>query len=85
MLFLIGLCNHQVSFYRHDHEAVDAGPNPHEHSVLWNAMMHPFLPMTIKGAIWYQGEANSGYIMWTNNAVLCCALYTCTCRQPCSV
>ncbi|XP_072013827.1 sialate O-acetylesterase-like [Amphiura filiformis] len=32
---------------------------PHEDSVLWNAMIHPFLNMTIKGAIWYQGEANT--------------------------
>ena len=28
-------------------------------SVLWNAMIYPLLNMTIKGAIWYQGEANS--------------------------
>ena len=32
---------------------------PGDHSVLWNAMIYPFLNMTIKGAIWYQGEANS--------------------------
>ena len=32
---------------------------PSDHSVLWNAMIHPFLNMTIYGAIWYQGEANS--------------------------
>ncbi|XP_029571407.1 sialate O-acetylesterase isoform X1 [Salmo trutta] len=31
------------------------------HSVLWNAMIHPLLNMTIKGAIWYQGEANTDY------------------------
>ena len=31
------------------------------YSVLWNAMICPFLNMTIKGAIWYQGEANSLY------------------------
>ncbi|XP_066929967.1 sialate O-acetylesterase-like [Clytia hemisphaerica] len=31
------------------------------YSVLWNAMIYPFLNMTIKGAIWYQGEANSLY------------------------
>ena len=37
-----------------------ADPNPHQHSVLWNAMIYPFLNMTIKGAIWYQGEANAG-------------------------
>ncbi|XP_022291611.2 sialate O-acetylesterase-like [Crassostrea virginica] len=28
-------------------------------SQLWNAMMHPFTKMTVKGAIWYQGEANA--------------------------
>ena len=40
---------------------VNAGPNPHEQSsVLWNAMMYPLLNMSIYGAIWYQGEANSG-------------------------
>ncbi|XP_008279893.1 sialate O-acetylesterase [Stegastes partitus] len=30
-------------------------------SVLWNAMIHPVLNMTIKGAIWYQGESNADY------------------------
>ncbi|KAL4647271.1 sialate O-acetylesterase [Arapaima gigas] len=30
-------------------------------SVLWNAMIHPLLNMTIKGAIWYQGESNTEY------------------------
>ncbi|XP_046891749.1 sialate O-acetylesterase [Hypomesus transpacificus] len=30
-------------------------------SVLWNAMIHPLLNMTLKGAIWYQGEANTQY------------------------
>ncbi|KAI8520059.1 hypothetical protein Bbelb_033160 [Branchiostoma belcheri] len=33
---------------------------PKGHSVLWNAMVHPLLNMTITGAIWYQGEANTG-------------------------
>ncbi|MGK0372095.1 MAG: sialate O-acetylesterase [Glaciecola sp.] len=27
-------------------------------SVLYNAMIHPMIPYTIKGAIWYQGEGN---------------------------
>jgi sialate O-acetylesterase len=27
---------------------------------LYNAMIHPLLPLTIKGAIWYQGESNAG-------------------------
>ncbi|MBN1181976.1 MAG: beta galactosidase jelly roll domain-containing protein [Bacteroidales bacterium] len=29
-------------------------------SVLYNAMIAPLIPYTIKGAIWYQGEANVG-------------------------
>ncbi|XP_003728359.2 sialate O-acetylesterase isoform X1 [Strongylocentrotus purpuratus] len=32
---------------------------PQGHSVLWNAMIHPLLNMSIKGAIWYQGEDNA--------------------------
>ena len=28
-------------------------------STLWNAMIHPVVPYTVKGAIWYQGESNS--------------------------
>ncbi|XP_078607954.1 sialate O-acetylesterase-like [Branchiostoma floridae x Branchiostoma japonicum] len=32
---------------------------PSEPSVLWNAMIHPLLNMTITGAIWYQGESNT--------------------------
>lgn len=32
--------------------------NPEKNnSVLWNAMIHPLLNMTIKGAIWYQGKS----------------------------
>ena len=38
---------------------VDDGQNHNEY--LWNAMIHPFLKMTIKGALWYQGEQNAGY------------------------
>jgi sialate O-acetylesterase len=33
---------------------------PNDPSNLWNAMIVPILPMTITGAIWYQGESNSG-------------------------
>nr|XP_015192868.1 PREDICTED: sialate O-acetylesterase isoform X1 [Lepisosteus oculatus] len=32
-----------------------------KNTVLWNAMIHPLLNMTIRGAIWYQGEANTEY------------------------
>ena len=34
--------------------------NPNIPSVLFNAMIHPLVPFTIKGAIWYQGESNVG-------------------------
>ena len=27
---------------------------------MYNAMIHPILPYTIKGALWYQGESNNG-------------------------
>ena len=32
---------------------------PHNNSVLWNAMVYPFINMTIYGTIWYQGEENA--------------------------
>ena len=28
-------------------------------STLYNAMINPIVPMTIKGFLWYQGESNS--------------------------
>ncbi|MGV8092976.1 MAG: sialate O-acetylesterase [Mangrovibacterium sp.] len=34
--------------------------NPNRPSVLYNAMIHPLIPFTIRGAIWYQGESNAG-------------------------
>ncbi|XP_021494308.1 sialate O-acetylesterase [Meriones unguiculatus] len=36
-----------------------AGPT--RHSVLWNAMIHPLRNMTLRGVVWYQGEANANY------------------------
>ncbi len=34
-------------------------PNsPNRPTVLYNAMIHPIVPFTIRGAIWYQGESN---------------------------
>ncbi|KAK3097297.1 hypothetical protein FSP39_008444 [Pinctada imbricata] len=45
----------QTKGYVTDHGWVRIG-----NSELWNAMMHPFINMTIKGVIWYQGEANAG-------------------------
>jgi len=39
-------------------------PNPkndqQQPTMLYNAMIHPFVPFAIKGAIWYQGESNMG-------------------------
>ncbi len=32
--------------------------NSHTPSVLYNGMLHPLKNMSIKGAIWYQGESN---------------------------
>lgn len=32
---------------------------PNRATVLYNAMIHPFLQFPIKGAIWYQGESNA--------------------------
>lgn len=34
--------------------------NPNRPSVLYNAMINPLVPFTIRGAIWYQGESNAG-------------------------
>lgn len=43
-------------------------PDPNTPSVLWNAMIYPFLTNPIAGAIWYQGESNTGqakqYACW---------------------
>ena len=34
--------------------------NPNSPTGLYNAMIHPLLPASIRGAIWYQGESNAG-------------------------
>ncbi|WP_276090241.1 sialate O-acetylesterase [Pedobacter sp. JY14-1] len=33
--------------------------NPNRVSVLYNAMIHPYIQFPVKGAIWYQGESNA--------------------------
>jgi sialate O-acetylesterase len=45
-----------------------------EYTTLYNGMIHPLMPYAIKGAIWYQGEANSG----DNNQydLMLCAMIT---------
>lgn len=37
---------------------VNTASNPNVHTFLYNAMINPIIPYAIKGAIWYQGEAN---------------------------
>jgi len=32
--------------------------NPNQGSALYNGMIHPLIPFTVQGAIWYQGESN---------------------------
>lgn len=32
--------------------------NHQQPTVLYNAMIHPFVPLALRGAIWYQGESN---------------------------
>ena len=39
--------------------AIDPNNSPQRPTVLYNAMIHPLIPYAIKGAIWYQGEANA--------------------------
>ncbi len=33
-------------------------------SLIYNAIIHPLLPFSIKGILWYQGESNAGDIQW---------------------
>lgn len=35
------------------------GGQQHQPTVLYNAMIHPLVPYSIRGAIWYQGESNA--------------------------
>lgn len=56
------------NFYRLDENYVKSTTRPDfikvtpfTPSVLYNAMIHPLVPYTVKGAIWYQGESNVGF------------------------
>jgi sialate O-acetylesterase len=42
------------------HKPVSPEQSANRSHVLYNAMIHPLQPFAIKGAIWYQGEANAG-------------------------
>ena len=41
------------------HSSPDRLGGPNTPSVLWNSMIRPLVNMTIFGALWYQGEANT--------------------------
>lgn len=58
---------YQGAFYNYglEEDALNQRPkvqdfNQSTPSVLYNAMINPLIPYTIKGAIWYQGESNVG-------------------------
>ncbi|MGM9478394.1 sialate O-acetylesterase [Pedobacter sp. GSP4] len=57
---LAGDWNYKVGL---DFKNIEARPyeenGPNRPTVLYNAMIHPFLQFSIKGAIWYQGESNA--------------------------
>ena len=46
---------------RAEREATRRGWRPTAPSTIFNGMVNPVIPYAIKGAIWYQGEANSAY------------------------
>jgi len=57
------LSNNKFSLFTADHsfKAMPKAPlevNSHLPTGLYNAMIHPLVPFSIKGAIWYQGENN---------------------------
>ena len=58
---LSGEWRYKVSTGMQELPAMPANPNgnPNLPTVLYNAMINPLIPYTIKGAIWYQGEANA--------------------------
>ena len=47
-----------MQFYSMAKLPVEIGPNTP--TALFNAMITPLIPYTLRGAIWYQGESNSG-------------------------
>ncbi|QEC42869.1 sialate O-acetylesterase [Pseudobacter ginsenosidimutans] len=54
---LVGTWNYRIQEVRTSRNAI--GPNDYP-SLLFNGMVSQFRGMNIKGAIWYQGEANAG-------------------------
>ena len=50
-----------------NHDALDScdieDSPQNSNSYMWNAMIHPLTKMTVKGFLWYQGEANANWNM----------------------
>ncbi|MEO3404644.1 sialate O-acetylesterase [Mucilaginibacter sp. CAU 1740] len=57
---LTGDWNYHIGFNMKSLPAMPVANNPNQLGVLYNAMINPLTPMAIRGAIWYQGEANAG-------------------------
>ena len=57
---LSGVWKYKIGFNQKD---VPSSPknwnDPNRPTVLFNTMINPIIPFTIKGAIWYQGESNA--------------------------
>jgi len=57
---LAGMWIYKKSFSLSEIPAAPKNINdPNRPSVLFNAMINPIVPFTVKGAIWYQGESNA--------------------------
>ncbi len=58
---LAGTWKYQASIdlKKYDQAPQSVFGNPNRPTVLYNAMIHPIVPYSIKGAIWYQGESNA--------------------------
>lgn len=56
---LAGNWQYKIASIAPQRTAAGMGPNDYP-TLLYNAMIHPLIPYTIQGAIWYQGESNTG-------------------------
>lgn len=57
---LAGSWQYKVGFNLSEIPAAPKLPDdPNQPTVLYNAMINPIVPFTIKGVIWYQGESNA--------------------------
>jgi sialate O-acetylesterase len=58
-ILLSGEWKYKQSVNFKDFPAPPSQRNPNRPTVLYNAMIHPLVPYSIQGAIWYQGESNA--------------------------